>query len=289
MENLYQDVTDRILSQLENGFAPWVKPWSATPGQNIPHNAATNRPYSGCNVILLWLSQGRFASPRFMTFKQAKDLGGNVRKGEHGFTVYFVKPMTAKPKDGEQDGKTFTMLKAYTVFNVDQCENLPARILSPDPVKPRHNDERDATIDEFLAASGATIKEGHGEAYYAPGADFISMPAFAAFKSAATFYGVTFHELAHWTGHKARLDRDFSGRFGTQAYAAEELVAELTSAFLCAEFDLDGELRHAAYIANWIALLKSDAKAFMTAASKAQAAADYLRRLAIAEPEAMAA
>ena len=289
MANLYQDVTDRILSQLENGFAPWVKPWSATPGQNIPHNAATNRPYSGCNVILLWLSQGRFASPRFMTFKQAKDLGGNVRKGEHGFTVYFVKPMTAKPKDGEQDGKTFTMLKAYTVFNVDQCENLPEKITSPSPIKPRQTDERDATIDEFLAASGATIKEGFGEAYYAPGADFISMPAFAAFKSAATFYGVTFHELAHWTGHKSRLDRDFSGRFGTQAYAAEELVAELTSAFLCAEFDLDGELRHAAYIANWIALLKSDAKAFMTAASKAQAAADYLRRLAIAEPEALAA
>ena len=289
MANLYQDVTDRILSQLENGFAPWVKPWSATPGQNIPHNAATGRPYSGCNVILLWLSQGRFASPRFMTFKQAKDLGGNVRKGEHGFTVYFVKPMTAKPKDGEQDGKTFTMLKAYTVFNVDQCENLPEKITNPAPVKPRQTDERDATIDEFLAASGATIKEGFGEAYYAPGADFISMPAFAAFKSAATFYGVTFHELAHWTGHKARLDRDFSGRFGTQAYAAEELVAELTSAFLCAEFDIDGEMRHAAYIANWIALLKSDAKAFMTAASKAQAAADYLRRLAIAEPEAMAA
>ena len=290
MANLYQDVTDRILSQLETGVAPWVKPWSATPGKNIPHNAATNRPYSGCNVVLLWLSQGRFASPRFMTFKQAKDLGGNVRKGEHGFTVYFVKPMVGKKNDetGEA-GKAFTMLRAYTVFNVDQCENLPDRIVSPEPIKPRHTDERDATIDEFLAASGATIREGHGEAYFAPGADFISIPAFEAFKSAASFYGVTFHELAHWTGHKSRLDRDFSGRFGTQAYAAEELVAELTSAFLCAEFDLDGEMRHAAYIANWITLLKSDAKAFMTAASKAQKAADYLRSLANAEPLAIAA
>jgi antirestriction protein ArdC len=288
--NPYSDITARILSELENGFAPWVKPWSATPGQNVPHNAATGRPYSGCNVMLLWLSHGRFASPRFLTFKQAKDLGGNVKKGEHGFTVYFVKQMVGKPKDdSDADPRAFTMLKAYTVFNVDQCENLPERITSPGEIKPRHNDERDATIDEFLAASGATIREGFGEAYFAPGQDFISMPAFAAFKSAATFYGVTFHELAHWTGHKSRLDRDFSGRFGTQAYAAEELVAELTSAFLCAEFSIDGELRHAAYIASWIKLLKDEPKAFMTAASKAQAAADYLRTLANAEPQAIAA
>lgn len=287
--NLYDNVTARILSQLENGFAPWVKPWSATPGKNVPHNAATGRPYSGCNVVLLWLSHGRFSSPRFMTFNQAKELGGNVKKGEHGFTVYFVKPMVAKPKDGEQDGKTFTMLKAYTVFNVDQCENLPEKILNPTPAKPRHSDERDATIDEFLAASGAEIREGFGEAYYSPGADFVSMPAFAAFKSAASFYGVSFHELAHWTGHKSRLDRDLKHRFGTRAYAAEELIAELTAAFLCAEFDLDGELRHAAYIASWIELLKDDSRAFFTAASKAQAAAQFLRDRALAEPLAIAA
>ena len=291
--NPYADITARILSELENGFAPWVKPWSATPGQNVPHNAATGRPYSGCNVMLLWLSHGRFASPRFLTFKQAKTLGGNVRKGEHGFTVYFVKPMVGKSttddSGNDQPGRAFTMLKAYTVFNVDQCEGLPEKILNPAPVKPRQTDERDATVDEFLSASGAVIREGHGEAYYAPGADFISMPAFAAFKSAATFYGVTFHELAHWTGHKARLDRDFSGRFGTQAYATEELVAELTAAFLCAEFDLDGELRHAAYIASWIKLLKDEPKAFMTAASKAQAAADYLRQRALADAVPLAA
>jgi antirestriction protein ArdC len=292
-KNPYGDITARILSELENGFAPWVKPWSATPGNNVPSNAATGRPYSGCNVMLLWLSHGRFASPRFLTYKQAQALGGNVRKGEHGFTVYFVKPMVGKSTTDEtgedQPGRAFTMLREYTVFNVAQCDGLPEKILTPDPVKPRNSDERDATIDEFLSASGATIREGFGEAYFSPGQDFISMPAFAAFKSAATFYGVTFHELAHWTGHKARLARDFSGRFGTQAYAAEELVAELTSAFLCAEFNLDGELRHAAYIASWIKLLKDEPKAFMTAASKAQAAADYLRTLANAEPEALAA
>jgi antirestriction protein ArdC len=289
--NLYQNVTARILSQLENGFAPWVKPWSATPGQNVPHNAATGRPYSGCNVVLLWMSQGAYRSPRFLTFKQALDLGGNVKKGEHGFKVYFVKTVTGKKakSEGEEDQRGYTMLKEYTVFNVDQCEGLPDRIVTPSPIKPRHNDERDATIDEFLGVSGADIREGFGEAYYSPGQDFVSLPAFAAFKSAAHFYGVTFHELAHWTGHKSRLDRDLKNRFGTRAYAAEELVAELTAAFLCAEFNIDGELRHAAYIASWIELLKDDAKAFFTAASAAQKAADFLRSRALADEIPLAA
>ena len=156
--NPYNDITARILSELENGFAPWVKPWSATPGQNVPHNAATGRPYSGCNVMLLWLSHGRFASPRFLTFKQAKDLGGSVKKGEHGFTVYFVKQMVGKPKDdADTDPRAFTMLKAYTVFNVDQCEGLPERITAPAEIKPRHTDERDATIDEFLLPAAQTF------------------------------------------------------------------------------------------------------------------------------------
>ncbi|MGY2987690.1 ArdC family protein [Bradyrhizobium sp. USDA 4508] len=293
--NLYQNVTARILAELETGTAPWVKPWSATPGKNIPHNAATGRPYSGANLVLLWLSQGRFASPRFMTFKQAKDLGGNVRKGEHGFTVYFVKPMVGKAKDGDETakGRTFTMLRAYTVFNVDQCENLPERIVSPAPVKPRHNDERDATIDEFIAATGADFRDdvGGDRAYYAPGPDFVALPSFASFNSAASYYATAFHELGHWTGNAKRLNREFGKRFGDKAYAAEELVAELCSAFLCAEFDIDGELRHAGYIENWIQLLKDDARAFFTAASAAQKAADYMRGLALAadEPQALAA
>lgn len=291
--NLYANVTARILAELETGSAPWVKPWSATPGENVPHNAATGRPYSGCNVVLLWMeANGRFATRRFLTFKQAKDLGGNVKKGEHGFTVYFVKPMIGKKNDetGEQ-GKSFTMLRAYTVFNIDQCENLPAKILTPDPVKPRHNDERDATIDEFITATGADFRAdvGGDRAYYSPSTDFVAMPAFAAFKSAATYYATAFHELAHWTGAESRLSREFGKRFGDKAYAAEELVAELAAAFLCAEFNIDGELRHASYIGNWIELLKDDARAFFTAASAAQKAADYLRQAVLAEqsPEPM--
>jgi antirestriction protein ArdC len=229
-----------------------------------------------------------YTAPRFLTFKQAQELGGTVRKGEHGFKVYFVKQLTAKrdeaSADAATDPRTFTMLREYTVFNVAQCDNLPARVLGAAAPKVRHSDERDATIDEFVAHSGADVREGAGEAYYAPGVDFVSMPAFAAFRGACHFYATAFHELGHWTGHKSRLDRDLKNRFGTRAYAAEELVAEFCAAFLCAEFSIDGDLRHAGYIANWIELLKDDPRAFFTACSKAQAAADYLRQLALAEP-----
>jgi antirestriction protein ArdC len=282
--DLYKTVTDRILSELESGAAPWVKPWSATPGRNIPCNAVTNRPYSGVNVILFWLAQdAAYRTPRYLTYKQAQELGGNVRKGEHGTTIYFVKQLAVADKNAEGDDTTrvIPMMRAYTVFNVDQCENLPARVLSSGPVKVTNPDERDATIDEFLACTGADIREGMGEAYFVPSKDFISMPAFTAFKNAAHFYATTFHELGHWTGHKSRLDRDLRGRFGDNHYAAEELVAELCSAFLCAEFSIDGSLQHASYIQSWIKLLRSDSRAFFTAASKAQAAADYLRGLAL--------
>jgi antirestriction protein ArdC len=289
---LYDNVTARILAELENGSAPWIKPWAATPGRNIPHNAATGNAYSGCNVILLWMAQAGFATPQWLTFKQALDLGGNVRKGEKSVaTIVKVLQLKGKPKDGETEGDTFTTLKAYAVFNIAQCENLPDRVINAEPAKARHDDERDATIDEFIAATGADFRDdvGGDRAYFSPSRDFIAMPAFAAFNSAATYYATAFHELGHWTGAKSRLDRDFGKRFGDRAYAAEELVAELTAAFLCAEFSINGELRHAGYIENWIELLKSDSRAFFTAASKAQAAAQYMRDRALAEPMAIAA
>jgi antirestriction protein ArdC len=289
--DLYSEVTSRILAELEAGAAPWVKPWSATPGQNVPQNAVSNRPYSGCNVVLLWLTRRNgWATPRFLTFKQAQEVGGSVRKGERGTKVYFVKQLrVTESKEGEEAERLVPMMREYTVFNVAQCEGLPASVVEGKPARVRNPDTRDAIADEFLAATRAVIREGGGEAYFAPGADFLSMPAFAAFKGADHFYGVAFHELAHWTGHKTRLDRDLKGRFGQAAYAAEELIAELGAAFLAAEFSFDGDVRHAGYIANWITLLRSDKRAFFTAASKAQAAADYLRGLALAEPIAEAA
>jgi antirestriction protein ArdC len=289
--DIYSEVSARIVAELEAGAAPWVKSWSATPGANTPCNAVTNRPYSGCNVVLLWMAQAAgHRTPRYLTFKQAIEAGGNVRKGEHGYTVFFVKRLQVHDKDGEEgDTKIIPMMKAYTVFNVDQCKNLPDRVMTVGEIKPRNRDERDATIDEFLEASGVEIRQGMGEAYYRPGDDFISLPRFDAFKSAAHFYGVAFHELGHWTGHKSRLDRDLRHRFGERAYAAEELVAELCAAFLCAEFSIDGDLRHAGYIASWIGLLKADSRAFFTACSKAQAAADYLRGLALRDKQSAVA
>jgi antirestriction protein ArdC len=180
--------------------------------------------------------------------------------------------------------RSFTMLRDYTVFNVAQCDGLPDKVLNPATKPPINTDERDATIDDFLQSTHADIREGHGEAYYRPSDDYVSMPSFGSFKNADHFYATAFHELGHWTGHKKRLDRDLKNRFGDRQYAAEELVAELCAAFLCAEFSLNNDLRHAGYINTWIAMLKADSRAFMTAASKAQAAADHLRNLAIAEP-----
>src|SRR5256884_6663120 len=290
--DLYAEVSARIVAELEAGAAPWVKPWSATPGANTPCNAATNRPYSGCNVILLWMAQtAGYRTPRFLTFKQALELGGNVRKGEHGTKVHFVKQLQVHDKgaDDETATRLVPMMREYTVFNVDQCENLPDSIITPKPIRVRNPDARDQLADAFLHSTGADIREGHGEACYVPSRDFISMPAFEAFKGADHFYNVAFHELTHWSGHKSRLDRDLKTRFGARAYAAEELVAELGAAFLSAEFGFDGDVRNAGYIATWIELLKSDKRAFFTACSKASKAADYLRGLALAEPAAVAA
>ena len=292
--DLYTEVTARIVAELEQGAAPWVKPWSATAGQNVPQNAVTNRPYSGCNVILLWLARDRgWPTPRFLTFKQALEAGGNVRRGEHGTKIYFVKQLRVRDSNADAsedtDEKIVPMMREYTVFNVAQCENLPDSIVRGKPARVRNPDVRDELADEFLRATGADIREGKGEAYYAPGADFISLPRFEAFKSADHFYNVAFHELTHWTGHKSRLDRDLRHRFGERAYAAEELVAELGAAFLAAEFSFDGDVRNAGYIATWIDLLRADKRAFFTACSKAQAAAVYLRTLALAAPAETAA
>jgi antirestriction protein ArdC len=181
------------------------------------------------------------------------------------------------------------MMREYTVFNVDQCENLPDGIKAGKPIRVRNPDARDELADAFLHSTGADIREGYGEAYYVPSRDFISIPAFAGFKGADHFYNVAFHELTHWTGHRSRLDRDLKNRFGSRDYAAEELIAELGAAFLCAEFGFDGDVRNAGYVASWIELLKSDKRAFFTACSQASKAAEYLRGLALADATERAA
>jgi len=175
------------------------------------------------------------------------------------------------------------MLREHTVFNVSQCEDLPYSVTTSKPIRVRNSDTRDELADQFLHSTGADFRAG-AEAYYVPSRDFISMAAFEAFKSTDHFYKVAFHELTHGTAHGSRLDRDLKDRFGSCSYAAEELVAELSAAFLSAEFGFDGDLRHAGYISHWIELLKADKRAFFTAFSRASKAADCLRGLALAEP-----
>jgi antirestriction protein ArdC len=178
--DLYAEVSARIISELESGAAPWVKPWSATAGRNVPCNAISNRPYSGCNVLLLWMAQQAcYRTPRYLTFKQARDLGGAVRRGEHGTTIMFVKQLQVRDDQAEADDavRLVPMLREYTVFNVDQCEGLPEGVHETPPVRVRNADQRDATADEFVRVTGADIREGHGEASYLPSRDFISLPA----------------------------------------------------------------------------------------------------------------
>lgn len=287
--DLYADVTARILQSMEAGVIPWKQSWQSG-GLPIPMNAISNRPYSGVNVLLFWLSADRgYQRPRYVTFKQALESGGNVRKGEHGTTVVFFKQLKVADKAKESGEKTIPLMRAYTVFNVAQCDGLPDHVTNGEMAAPLNQDQREAMAEEFIKASGADFREGVGNPCYVPSKDFISMPGFAAFKTSPDFYGVAFHELTHWTGAKHRLDRDFSGRFGTKAYAAEELVAELGAAFLNAEFGFEDTEGHAAYLASWIELLREDSRAIFTAASKASKAAEYLRGLAIADPIAIAA
>ena len=286
MRDLYSEVTARILSQMQAGNVPWVKTWKLTGSKmsRFPVNAATNRPYSGVNVLLLWLG-AESGTPRYLTFKQALDCGGHVRKGEHGSKVYFFKQLTVKDKKSGED-KNVPLLREYTVFHVSQCDGLPDHVVNgPEPAKPLNQDDRELLADEFIKATGADFREGTGVPCYVPALDCIRMPPFAAFKSQPAFYSVAFHELVHWTGAKPRLDRDLKGRFGTKAYAAEELIAELGAAFLNAEFGFDMTQNNAAYLSDWIQLLKDDSRAIFTAASKANKACEYLRGLAVASDE----
>ena len=290
MRDFYADVTAKILVELKAGTLSWRRPWSATPGRNVPCNAATARPYSGTNVVLLWMAMRTHDWPtaRFATFKQALELGGHVRKGEHGHHICYVgnnRKFIEGDGDEELTVHAYRFLKTYTVFNVAQCDGLPAHITAPPIVKPRHRDARDPLIEEFIATTGAkVIEDGGDRAFFQPKLDRIVMPAFITFDSAGAYYGTLFHELGHWTGHETRLNRDLMQRFDRQAHVAEELVAELAAAFLCAEFSIDGDTKLPGYIDHYIKLLEGDASAFFTCASKAQAAVDYLRELVLREP-----
>jgi antirestriction protein ArdC len=280
--DIMQEVTDKIVAALEQGTVPWVKPWRAIPGAGMPSNYTTGRPYSGTNVLLLWAARDAFGyeTNEWLTFKQAKELGGTVRGGETGTQIVFMGTSSREKEDGEDE--RFRFWKSFTVFNIAQCDGLPERKASAKRVV-ANPDERDEWAEAFIKATGADFREGYGEAFYSTAKDFVSMPSFPSFKSSDNFYATSFHEIGHWTGNEKRLNRNIKNRFGDEQYALEELVAELTAAFCCADFGFDGDLRHAGYIQSWIKVLKADKNAFTKAASAASKAFLYLRDLAVAE------
>ena len=286
-KDVYTRVTDRIISDLERGIRTWLKPWNAghTAGKitrPLRHNGI---PYQGMNILLLWgeaLEKG-YSAPIWITFKQAQELGGHVRKGEKGSLVVYANKVTRTETDdkGEEVERQIPFMKGYSVFNVEQIEGLPAHYYGkPENALPLA--ERLDHAERFIANTGITVQHGGNSAYYAPGRDLVQMPPFEAFKDRESYYNTILHEMIHATSHKSRLDRSFNAkRFGDNGYAREELVAELGAAFLSADLGITPEVRedHAAYLAHWLKALKEDSRAIFSAAAHAQRAADFLQAL----------
>jgi antirestriction protein ArdC len=289
-KDVYQDITDRIVHELENGVRPWHQPWSAghMDGRVALPLRQNGVAYRGVNVIALWMqamAKG-YAAPIWMTFKQAIDLGGCVRKGEKGSLTVYADKITRSEIDGEtgeESPQEIHYMKGYTVFNVEQIDGLPAHYYTK-PAPRTCAIQRIERAESFFTATRADIRHAGNRAYYAhaAGSDHIQMPPFEAFRDAESYYATLGHEGIHWTKHPKRLDREFGRkRWGDEGYAMEELVAELGAAFLCADLELTPSLReeHASYLDHWLKVLKGDKRAIFAAASHAQRAADFLHGL----------
>ncbi|NMW19953.1 MAG: DUF1738 domain-containing protein [Chlorobiaceae bacterium] len=287
-QDVYTRVTNKIIADLERGNLTWLQPWQTghKAGDVSRPLRSTGERYQGVNVLMLWAAamENGYVAPIWMTFNQAKQLCANVRKGEHGSLVVFADRMTKTVQDekGEDVEKHIPFMKGYTVFNVEQIENLPAHYYAR--TEPKHATalERIEAVEKFVANTGAVIKHGGNRAFYRMADDIVQMPELQAFKNTESYYATAAHEITHWTRHPSRLDRSFEQkRFGDSGYAMEELVAEIGSAFLCADLEITPEPRedHAAYIESWLKALKNDKRAVFTASSHAQRAADYLNGL----------
>lgn len=281
--DIYQRVTDSIVAAIEAGAGKWRMPWHS--GMDgiapvLPVNLATGRPYRGVNTVVLWASaQAKtYGSAVWGTYRQWQERGAQVRKGEQASPVVFWKiTERGEAQDGSEEqedsrgGRRF-FARGYSVFNAAQVEGfeVPSPALLPEA-------QRIERAETFFAGLGAAIQHGGNRAFYRPVEDRIQMPLFPAFADPVAYYATLAHEVTHWTGHPSRCARDLKGRFGEEAYAAEELVAELGAAFLCADLALASEPRpdHAAYVQSWLKVLRGDKRAIFTAAAKAQVAADY--------------
>ena len=280
--SLYDEVTAKIIAQLEAGCFPWAQPWNsaaALPG--LPRNAISGRLYSGINVLILWgaVIEACYPLQGWLTFRQALAAGGCIRKGERGHTVFYADRFT--PDDDRERGdtpegepRTIAFLKRFVVFNAAQCDGLPER-LTADPM-PLPAREQHHGAEALIAATGADFRIGGARAFYDIGGDYVQVPPQPAFTYQIDFYRTALHELGHWTGSKERLARDQSGRFGSALYAREELCAELASAFLCAALGIVPTVRHADYLGSWLAVLRADSRAIFKATSQASKAADFL-------------
>lgn len=287
--DLYTEVTQTIVAQMESGTLPWTRPWKTTASAGLPTNALTTNRYSGINVVLLWLSGAMkgYSDRRWMTYRQAVQAGGYVRRGERGTMI--VKASTYVPQgereraqETAEDPRMVPYLKRYTVFNLDQIEGVALPEQAPAvPVV------ANAALDAFVAATGADIRYGGNEACYVPSRDYIQCPEPQAFENAFDLFRIQTHELAHWTGAAHRLDRTFGKRFGDAAYQMEELVAELAAAQICAVQGVPPTTRHAAYLQSWISIMKADKRAIFTAASHASRAVEFLLAAAQASAEPM--
>jgi len=287
--DVYQSITDKVIAAIEAGLSGGrcEMPWNSRlcGGDSMPTNAVGGYGYRGVNVLALWLAQAAAGYPtgEWATYRQWQSRGCQVRKGEKGTMTVFFKPVTwrgddadsSDSEDGETGGRRGLIARAAFVFNAAQVDGYTSKAV-PAPVT---EFERHAAAEALIEATGATIRHGGSRAFYSPGRDAVQMPPRAAFRSADGYYAVAFHELGHWSGNEKRLARDLANRFGSEAYAAEELVAELCAAFLCGAVGISREPRpdHAQYIASWLKALRNDKRAIFTAASKAAAAADYIR------------
>ena len=282
--SLYQEITDKIIAELEAGRVPWVQPWgtvAANASLAMPKNATTHRQYSGINVLILWgaVIEHGFSAQNWLTFRQALGLGANVRKGEHGTTVVYAdrfvpdEERRRADRDGDEPS-AIPFLKRFTVFNSDQCENLPPELTTASSPVPEGLILPHA--EALIRATGIEFRIGGERAFYSPVHDFIQVPRPEVYFEPINWHRTALHELAHASGHTSRLNRDLSGSFASKKYAYEEIVAEITSAFMCASLGIVPTVRHADYIGSWLEVLRDDDRAIVRAASAASKAADYL-------------
>lgn len=282
----YGRVTGKIIADLEKGVRTWLRPWNAEHAAGCVSRPlrASGEAYRGINVVMLWAAavEAGYACPTWMTYRQAQGVGAQVRKGERGSLVVYANRIRREDVDeatGETAEREIPFMRAYTVFNCEQIDGLPARFQAPAAAAALSAAERIARAEAFFAALGADVRHGGAHAWYAIHSDRVQLPPFETFRDAGSYYATLAHEITHWTRHPSRLDRDLGRRrMGDEGYAREELVAELGAAFLAADLGLDLEPRedHAGYIASWLEVLKQDKRAIFQAAAHAQRAADYL-------------